>query len=287
MNRSVGSGLLANTWRATERHAYRLISRPIPSKIDSVLVYGDCRRSFSRGGIQPVPKRYRQYVLGKSFASKTSTPEPTSTTIDSATSAIGVDKVLCASSYRQLDRRKISNLAAGAWRASLQREPLRSLEGIGRRYKSSISGDKPSRAPSDGDIRKDDGLSVPKSQHSVLPDGNSPATRHLIDRLPAMPHLHRPTKEELLAAATGFWSRLKVRFKWFSIRSVRPFNMDEIGAFFSWFVLGHVIWIIVGTTTFFSLGIFAINTVFAQGECFPGFPCSLLTASRNLGGMGW
>jgi distribution and morphology protein 31 len=42
--------------------------------------------------------------------------------------------------------------------------------------------------------------------------------------------------------------------------------MDEIGAFFSWFVLGHVIWIIVGTTTFFSLAIFAVNTVFAQGN---------------------
>ena len=46
--------------------------------------------------------------------------------------------------------------------------------------------------------------------------------------------------------------------------------MDEIGAFFSWFLLGHVLWVILGTTTFFSLLIFAINTVFAQGEL--GFP---------------
>ena len=92
---------------------------------------------------------------------------------------------------------------------------------------------------------------------------------HIIDRLP---YIHRPTKEELLAAATGFWSRLKIRFKWFSIRSVRPFNVDEIGAFFSWFLLGHVLWIVLGTTTFFSLAIFAVNTVFAQGMS----PCSLL-----------
>lgn len=28
--------------------------------------------------------------------------------------------------------------------------------------------------------------------------------KHLVDRLPHMPHLQRPTKEELLAAATGF-----------------------------------------------------------------------------------
>jgi distribution and morphology protein 31 len=86
-----------------------------------------------------------------------------------------------------------------------------------------------------------------------------------MDRLPHMPHLHRPTKEELLSAATGFWSRLKVRFKWFSIRSVRPFNLDEITALFSWVLLGHVVWVVLGTTTFFSLLILAINTVFAQG----------------------
>ena len=102
--------------------------------------------------------------------------------------------------------------------------------------------------------------------------------KHIIDRLPNIPHIHRPTKEELLAAATGFWSRLKVRFKWFSIRSVRPFNVDEIGAFFSWFLLGHVLWIILGTTTFFSLAIFAVNTVFAQGmRNFPSICVQLMT----------
>lgn len=94
------------------------------------------------------------------------------------------------------------------------------------------------------------------------------SNRHLRDRLPHMPHLHRPSKEELLAAATGFWSRLKVRFKWFSIRSVRPYNLDEITALFSWVLLGHVVWVVVGTTTFFSLLILAINTVFAQGEWY-------------------
>lgn len=96
----------------------------------------------------------------------------------------------------------------------------------------------------------------------------SKASKHLIDRLPSIPQVHKPSKEELLAAATGFWSRLKVRFKWFSIRSGRPFNVDEISAFFSWVLLGHVIWIVLGTTTFFSLAILAVNTVFAQGWPF-------------------
>ncbi|PFH63356.1 hypothetical protein XA68_13813 [Ophiocordyceps unilateralis] len=75
---------------------------------------------------------------------------------------------------------------------------------------------------------------------------------------------HRPTKEELLAAANGFWERVRVRFKWMSIRSMRPWNADEWGAFVSWFMLGHLVWILVGTTTFFSIIIFSINTVFAQ-----------------------
>ncbi|KKK18820.1 hypothetical protein P175DRAFT_0461733 [Aspergillus ochraceoroseus IBT 24754] len=107
------------------------------------------------------------------------------------------------------------------------------------------------------------------------------SNRHLIDRLPHMPHLHRPTKEELLAAANGFWSRLKVRFKWFSIRSVRPFNLDEITALFSWVLLGHVLWIVLGTTTFFSLLIIAINTVFAQ-ETLAGWIGNYLTRSSGV-----
>ncbi|EAW11130.1 mitochondrial distribution and morphology protein [Aspergillus clavatus NRRL 1] len=96
-----------------------------------------------------------------------------------------------------------------------------------------------------------------------------------------MSHLHRPTKEELLAAANGFWSRLKVRFKWFSIRSVRPFNFDEITALFSWVLLGHVVWIVLGTTTFFSLLIIAINTVMAQ-ETLAGWVGNYLTKSSGV-----
>ena len=107
------------------------------------------------------------------------------------------------------------------------------------------------------------------------------ANKHLRNRLPDISHIHRPSREELLAAATGSWSRLKVRFKWFSIRSVRPFNADEIGAFFSWFLLGHVLWIILGTTTFFSLAIFAVNTVFAQ-ETLARWVGNYLTKSSGV-----
>ncbi|KAJ5157554.1 Mitochondrial distribution and morphology protein 31 [Penicillium canariense] len=147
-----------------------------------------------------------------------------------------------------------------------------------------------SRSPKDDDhsskVQKPDEHSsqtpnATPSQYSHQSTSPSTNRHHLMDRLPHMPHLHRPTKEELLAAATGFWSRLKVRFKWFSIRSVRPFNLDEITALFSWVILGHVVWVVVGTTTFFSLLILAINTVFAQ-ETLAGWVGSYLTKSSGV-----
>ncbi|KAL1304919.1 hypothetical protein AAFC00_003833 [Neodothiora populina] len=103
-------------------------------------------------------------------------------------------------------------------------------------------------------------------------------SHNLLDRLP---HLHRPTKEELLAAASGFWQRLGVRFKWFSIRSVRPFNTDEIGAFVSWIVAAHLLWIILGTTTFVSIAVLAINSIFAQ-ETLAGWIGNYLTKSTGV-----
>ncbi|KAK3115829.1 Mitochondrial distribution and morphology protein 31, mitochondrial precursor [Teratosphaeriaceae sp. CCFEE 6253] len=103
----------------------------------------------------------------------------------------------------------------------------------------------------------------------------------LYDRLPHVTLPARPNKEELLSAATGFWHRLQIRFKWFSIRSVRPYNSDEIGAFLSWIFWGHVLWIVIGTTTFVSLGIYAINTVFAQ-ETLAGWVGNYLTKSSGV-----
>lgn len=110
------------------------------------------------------------------------------------------------------------------------------------------------------------------------PTAEHGSRQYILDRLP---HLHRPSKEELLAAATGFWHRLQIRFKWFSIRSVRPFNSDEIGAFLSWIFWGHVLWFVIGTTTFVSLAIWAINTVFAQ-ETLAGWIGNYLTKSSGV-----
>ncbi|KAI1813246.1 mitochondrial distribution and morphology proteins-domain-containing protein [Poronia punctata] len=122
---------------------------------------------------------------------------------------------------------------------------------------------------------------APSSKLESTPsDAESTVSKYF--HLPSMAQLpHRPTKEEFLAAANGFWERLKVRFKWASIRSMRPWNIDEWGAFVSWFLFGHLVWILVGTTTFFSLVILSINTVVAQ-ETLARWVGDYLTESAGL-----
>jgi distribution and morphology protein 31 len=62
-----------------------------------------------------------------------------------------------------------------------------------------------------------------------------------------LPHLHRPTRDELLGVANGFWERFRIRFRWLTIRSFRKFNADDISAFVSLLVLSQTVWILVGT----------------------------------------
>lgn len=144
----------------------------------------------------------------------------------------------------------------------------------------------PAREKREGSIQKQEKQSTtePPDTHKEVfnptEEQHQSHQDHFYDRI-HLPQFHRPTKEELLAAATGFWSRLKVRFKWLTIKSTRPFNMDEIVGFISWIALGHVIWIVIGTTTFVSLAILAINTVFAQ-ETLAGWIGNYLTKSSGL-----
>ncbi|KAJ7451796.1 mitochondrial distribution and morphology protein family 31/32 [Mycena galericulata] len=69
----------------------------------------------------------------------------------------------------------------------------------------------------------------------------------------SVPHLPRPSRDDFLKVATGFWARARIRFKWFTIKSFRRFNADDISAFVTWFVMSQTLWIFVGTTTFFSV----------------------------------
>lgn len=160
---------------------------------------------------------------------------------------------------------------------------LRQLRRLGCGQRRSLSSTDVSReAPKEqhglGDKRASSDPSSYPHHKADLQSSHHSHHNYLLDHLP---HIHRPTKQELLAAATGFWQRLGIHFKWFSIRSARPFNTDDIGAFISWVLFGHIIWIIVGTTTFFSLAIFAVNTVFAQ-ETLAGWVGNYLTKSSGV-----
>lgn len=163
----------------------------------------------------------------------------------------------------------VSRLARQAWMRNTHFTPgsagrtQRRLKSTKTREENAVSThQKSSQAePQNPKVEPEDTKKKDEEGHDSLTDSVSKYLH--LPHLPKMPH--RPTKEELLAAATGFWERLKVRFKWFSIRSTRPFNADEWGAFLSWILFGHFVWILVGTTTFVSLLILMVNTVFAQG----------------------
>ena len=63
----------------------------------------------------------------------------------------------------------------------------------------------------------------------------------------SVPNIPRPTRDDLLKVADGFWQRARIRFRWFTIKSFRKFNADDISAFITWFLMSQTIWILVGT----------------------------------------
>jgi distribution and morphology protein 31 len=159
-----------------------------------------------------------------------------------------------------------------------------------RRNKSSVTDGSPknkkpiqSQAPQANLSPQPQGSSKPSKQTpDTKPSAPKAPSKHLLDRIPhALPHLYRPSKAELLAAASGFWSRFKIHFKWLTIRSARPFNADEIYALFSWILAAHVLWVVLGTTTFFMLTIFLINTAFSQ-ETLAKWIGNYLTKSSGI-----
>ena len=120
------------------------------------------------------------------------------------------------------------------------------------------------------------------SQHKVpcpdCPHVESPRRGHAQEYTPFIQRLirrthslkpnspHRPTREELLSAASTRWERFRVRLMWFFIRGWRRFNADDLSAFASWFVLGNTLWILIGTTTFVSVVLLTLNSLSLQNH---------------------
>jgi len=166
-----------------------------------------------------------------------------------------------------LTKSNVYQLARQAWRRGIHSNSKGDGPAERRHYgsKSGKQEEKGTTAQPRQDVPKQDVAKPGEQGKSDVPDPDAESITSAMSKylhIPKMPH--RPTRDELLAAANGFLGRMKVRFKWVSIRSMRPWNIDEWGAFLSWFLFGHLVWILVGTTTFFSLVIFSINTVFAQ-----------------------
>ncbi|KAF9692683.1 hypothetical protein EKO04_009645 [Ascochyta lentis] len=195
-------------------------------------------------------------------------------------------------SYRALrrsssaDRRNKSSVTDGPPKSSVTDGPPKGSVTDGP-PKSSVTDGPPKSKPTQGAPQPAPSPTPPSTTNPAKPPPSAPDTKHhddahtLLDRLPHVPHLYRPTKAELLAAASGFWSRMKVRFKWLTIRSNRKFNADEIYALFSWVLAAHVAWVILGTTTFFMLTVFLINTAFSQ-ETLAKWIGNYLTQSSGI-----
>lgn len=196
----------------------------------------------------------------------TTTASPTQTIVSTCSTA--ADSAIAGSNSRT---GRVSRLAAQAWARSVHtfsgsagkpQRRFKSTDARSQENANKVSGKETQKTESPN--QKVDPEHLGKTNEHGQDSLTESVSKYLhLPHLPKMPH--RPTKEELLAAATGFTERLKVRFKWFSIRSTRPFNADEWGAFVSWILFGHFVWILVGTTTFVSLLILTVNTVFAQG----------------------
>ncbi|KAH8119011.1 mitochondrial distribution and morphology protein family 31/32 [Phellopilus nigrolimitatus] len=80
----------------------------------------------------------------------------------------------------------------------------------------------------------------------------------------SLPTVQRPTRDDLLKVATNFWQRFRIRFKWFTIKSFRKFNADDMSAFITWFLMSQTVWILVGTTTFLSVVFATVNSLRLQ-----------------------
>ncbi|KAL1843379.1 hypothetical protein VTJ49DRAFT_1966 [Mycothermus thermophilus] len=213
-------------------HTARRLFQPLPPHISPRNV----RKSCTSGGL---------LLLGL-----TSSPSSTGAVVTTCTAA--ADSALVGGSA---PRATLTHLARQAWVQGSRYGP--------RGPKPAVAG---KRASSTRSNHKGDGnetnMSTPRTNEPATQQQATPAsppprspknTNHetLADsmskylHIPKMPH--PPTKEELLAAASGFWQRLRI----------------------------------LGTTTFFSLIILFINTVFAQ-ETLAKWVGDYLTQSAGL-----
>ncbi|GAA5989759.1 hypothetical protein JCM11641_006025 [Rhodosporidiobolus odoratus] len=106
------------------------------------------------------------------------------------------------------------------------------------------------------------------------------ALRRAASSLPTPPG-RPPTKDQLLALTNSFLQRLRIRFKWATIRSFRRFRLDDYTAFFSFGLLGTLGWFLLSTTSAFAVLFFVVNSLSLQ-EWLAGKLGAYLTQSTGM-----
>ncbi|GAA5836924.1 hypothetical protein JCM11251_005824 [Rhodosporidiobolus azoricus] len=104
--------------------------------------------------------------------------------------------------------------------------------------------------------------------------------RRAASALPAQPG-RPPSKEQLLDLTNSFFERLRIRFKWLTIRSYRRFRTDDYTAFFSLGVIGTLGWFLLSTTSAFAFLFFVFNSLSLQ-EWLAGKLGAYLTQSTGM-----
>ncbi|EJS43366.1 mdm31p [Saccharomyces arboricola H-6] len=111
-------------------------------------------------------------------------------------------------------------------------------------------------------------LGMPPLSASIRAYSNKPEPGKkgsLSDKLKKQPNLKYITeRDSLLVQTNNIFTKLKINIRWFLKKSTRPFNSDDISAFISWILVSNIFIFIFWTTTFVSLVLYLINTVFAQ-----------------------
>ncbi|KAF9430933.1 Mitochondrial distribution and morphology protein 31, mitochondrial precursor [Podila epigama] len=98
--------------------------------------------------------------------------------------------------------------------------------------------------------------------HGQPPNSSQSA---LVKYTPPTGPLDIVSRAKLLAAAPTFLARLKIRLKLLLMRQIRPWRVDDFIAMFSWAFLANVAFVLLGTTTFFSLILATANSLQFQG----------------------
>lgn len=88
----------------------------------------------------------------------------------------------------------------------------------------------------------------------------------MVKYTPPIGPLDRVGRAKLLSAAPNFMARLRIRLKLLLMRQIRPWRVDDFIAMFSWAFIANVAFVLLGTTTFFSLVLATANSLQFQGK---------------------